>query len=246
MGKESEVKGVIGVVVAAYPDGESGDQALKTMKEAKELEYIYFEDAAVIRQDADGDVHYEETDDMSTGKGSGIGALIGGVIGILGGPAGVVLGAGAGAIVGGAAAHGDAGFKDESLEQLGVALKPGSSALAVLADEKQLKSLREQVSDADIRTAVAELGDHLAAQLEEGKSAALGIILTEDGLALTEVASSEKVMDVIVAVADKDGVFSYTPEAKEEPENYYVRLDPTVSAATPDTSGVTRAGNLPG
>lgn len=246
MSKESEVKGFIGVVVAAFPDVESGDEALKTFKEAKELKYIYFEDAAVIRQDADGGVHYHETDDMSTGKGSGIGALIGGVIGILGGPAGVVIGAGAGAIVGGAAAHGDAGFNDESLEQLGVALKPGSSALALLANEKQLKSLREQVSDADIRTAVAELSDHLAAYLEEGKSVALGIVLTEEGLALTEVASSNKAMDVIVAVAAKDGVFADTSEPEEEPENYYVQLDPTVSAATPDTGGVTREGNLPG
>ena len=42
----------------------------------------------------------------------------------------LVLGAGAGAIVGGAAAHGDGGFRDESLSQLGVALKPGTSALA--------------------------------------------------------------------------------------------------------------------
>ena len=135
---------------------------------------------------------------------------------------------------------------DSFLSQLGVALNPGTSAFAALADEKQLKSLREQVSDADIRTAVAELGDHLAAYLEEGKSAAVGMVLTEEGLALTELASSEKVRDVIVAVAAKDGVFAYTPEQKEEPENYYIRMDPIVSAATPDTSGVTREGNLPG
>lgn len=116
----------------------------------------------------------------------------------------------------------------------------------MIVNEKYLKTLRERVSDADIRSAVAELSDHLAAQLEEGTSVALGIVLTEEGLALTEVASSEKVTDVIVTIAAKDGVFGYTPEPEEEPENYYVGLDPIVSAGTVDTGGVTREGNLPG
>ena len=77
-------------------------------------------------------MHYHETGDMSTGKGAGIGALIGGILGILGGPVGMVLGAGAGAAVGAAAAHGDAGFQDESLETIGVALNPGTSAVAAM------------------------------------------------------------------------------------------------------------------
>ena len=87
---------IVGILVSAFPEEASGEHALKVLKEAKELNYVYFEDAALIRQDADGDVHYHETGDMGTGKGSGIGAIIGGVIGILGGPAGVVAGAGAG------------------------------------------------------------------------------------------------------------------------------------------------------
>lgn len=246
MGQKNEVKGVVGVVIAAFPEEGAGDQALETMKEAKKLEYVYFENAAVIRQDAEGSVHYHETDDMSTGKGSGIGALIGGVVGILGGPAGVVIGAGAGAVIGGSAAHGDAGFKDKSLEKLGVALKPGTSAIALIADEKQFKKLREKASDADIRSTISDLSDHLSAYLEVGKSVALGIVLGDEGLALTEVASSVKVTDVIVAVAAKDGVYGIPHESQKEPENYFIPMDPIISAATPDTGGVTRQGNLPG
>ena len=86
----------------AFTDETIADQALDAMKAAKKQQQFYFEDAAVIRQDVNGKVHYHETGDMSTGKGAGIGALVGGVIGILGGPAGIALGAGAGAAVGGA------------------------------------------------------------------------------------------------------------------------------------------------
>ena len=67
-------------------------------------------------------MHYHETGDMSTGKGAGLGALVGGIIGILGGPPGIALGAGAGAAIGAVAAHGDAGFKNGSLDTIGVAL----------------------------------------------------------------------------------------------------------------------------
>ena len=90
----------VGFLVVAFTDEMAADQALDAMKAAKKQQQFYFEDAAVIRQDAQGKVQYHETGDMGAGKGAGIGALVGGVIGILGGPAGVVVGAGAGAAIG--------------------------------------------------------------------------------------------------------------------------------------------------
>ena len=112
----------VGFLVMAFPEETAADDALKAMKDAKKQGGFYYEDAAVIRQDAEGKVHYHETGDMSTRKGAGLGALVGGIIGILGGPAGIALGAGAGAAIGAVAAHGDAGFKNGSLDTIGVAL----------------------------------------------------------------------------------------------------------------------------
>ena len=60
----------------ALLDEVSADQALDAMKSAKKQGLFYFEDAAVIRQDAEGDVDYHETGDMTTGKGAGIGAAV--------------------------------------------------------------------------------------------------------------------------------------------------------------------------
>ena len=91
----------VGFLVVAFTDAAAADQALDAMKDAKRQQQFYFEDAAVIKQDAQGKVKYHETGDMGVGKGAGIGALVGGVLGILGGPGGVVLGVGAGAVVGG-------------------------------------------------------------------------------------------------------------------------------------------------
>lgn len=206
----------VGFLVMAFTEETAADQALSAMKEAKKQQQFYFEDAAVIRQDAQGKVHYHETGDMSTGKGAGVGALIGGIVGILGGPAGIVLGAGAGAAIGGAVAHPDKGFRNESLGTVGVALQPGTSAIAAITSRDFLKAVQQQVPIENIRAAVSNLAAELSAQLAEKKNVAIGLLLTQDGLAVKKIAANEDTAEVVGAVITDDGVLAgaavVTPE----------------------------------
>ena len=241
--QEKAVAGV-GILVAAFPEENAGEEALKALKQARKQRQVYFEDAAVIRQDAEGGVHYHETGDMSTGKGAGAGAIVGGLIGILGGPAGIVIGAGAGALVGGALAHGDAGFADDSLEQLGVALKPGTSAVALVTSGAFLHAVRKQADDAQLREALGNIDSELSARLEEGKSVALGMVLTEEGIAVQEVAANNEVAEVIGVVVTEDGVLAGEAVATEEGAAYAVAatdgeaVEYEVGAATEDAAAV--------
>ena len=196
----------VGFLVMAFTDEQTADQALDAMKEAKKQQKFYFEDAAVIRQDANGHVHYHETGDMSTGKGAGIGALVGGVLGILGGPAGVALGAGAGAAIGGAIAHGDKGFRNESLNTVGTALMPSTSAIAVITSRDFLKAVQQNVPIENIRAAISSLATELSNQLAAGKDVAIGLLLTEDGLAVKKIAADENSAEVVGAVITADGM----------------------------------------
>ena len=194
----------VGFLVVAFTDENSADQALDAMKEAKKQQQFYFENAAVIRQDANGKVHYKETGDMRMGKGAGAGALIGGVLGILGGPAGIAIGASAGAAIGAAVTHGDAGFRDESLHTVGLALKPGTSAVAAITSDAFIRAVQEQVPVEDIRTVVSNLAAEISAMLDEGKNVALGVLLAETGLAFKEVAIDENSAEVIGLVITDD------------------------------------------
>ena len=108
----------VGMLLANYTSKEGAASTYESLKRAMDAGQFYYEDAAVVSRDVDGTVSITEHGDMSTGKGAGIGALIGGVIGILGGPAGIAIGAGAGAAIGGVAAHSDAGFNNETLERI--------------------------------------------------------------------------------------------------------------------------------
>ena len=60
----------VGFLVLAFTEEQAADNALKALEDAKKHKQVYCEDAAVIRQDAAGKVHYRETGDMSTGKGA--------------------------------------------------------------------------------------------------------------------------------------------------------------------------------
>jgi uncharacterized membrane protein len=194
----------VGFLVMAFTSETAADDALKAMKEAKKQKQLYFEDAAVIRQDSEGKVHYHETGDMHMGKGAGTGALVGGILGILGGPAGVALGASAGAAIGAAAAHGDAGFRDESLKTVGVALKPGTSAVTAITSHAFLRAVQKEVSAVDIQIFVNNLASAISRRLDEGKNVALGILLAEHMLAIKEVAVDENSTEVVgMAITDE-------------------------------------------
>ena len=222
--EQTQAVAAVGFLVMAFPDENAGDEALKAMKDAKKHGEMYYEDAAVIRQDASGKVHYYETGDMSTGKGAGVGALVGGVIGILGGPAGVVLGASAGAAIGSIAAHGDADFKDENLETIGVALMPGTSAVAAITSEAFLKAVHQEVSEADMQESVANLAAEISRNLEAGKSMALGLILSEEGLAIREVAVDEHSTEIMGAVITDDAVVAGAAMITDEGAAYEVSI----------------------
>src|SRR5260221_14378896 len=76
------------VIVAAFNDLNGASQALTSLKEAKKERLIEIEDAAVLTKDSDGKIRIKETAAMRAGKGATIGAIAGGLVGLLAGPVG--------------------------------------------------------------------------------------------------------------------------------------------------------------
>jgi uncharacterized membrane protein len=225
----------------AFTDEMAADQALDALKAAKKQQQFYFENAAVIRQDGQGKVKYHETGDMGAGKGAGIGALVGGVLGILGGPAGVMVGAGVGAAAGAAIATRDSGFKNENLKTIGLALMPENSAVAVITSHDFLKAMQQQVPIEDIRTVVGNLAAEISAQLAAGKSVAIGLLLTPDGLAIKEIAADETSTQVVGAVITGDAAVVGAAVATADGAAYEV-VAATADGAVEEAGEVTDEG----
>lgn len=77
---------------------------------------------AVVSVKPDGTPHFIETKDWGAGRG----AALGGVLGLIGGPLGMIAGGTVGAL---AARLRDKGFRDEQLKQLGESLKQNESVV---------------------------------------------------------------------------------------------------------------------
>ena len=157
------------VIVAKFQEEETAEEALIVIGEARKQGAIDFEDAAVIKKDGEGQIHYKETTDVSTGRGAAIGGVIGGVLGLIGGPAGVAILGAAGAAVGGLAAHGDAGFKDERLEKLGEGLEPGTSAIVAVVAHVWVAEIEKQLADSAVEVTTHEMEEDMVDLMREGK-----------------------------------------------------------------------------
>ena len=83
---------------------------------------------------------------------------------------------------------------------------PNTSAVAVITSNDFLKAVQQQVPIEDIRTVVSNLAAELSAQLAAGNDVAIGLLLTEEGLAFKEIAANPESAQVIAAVITDEGV----------------------------------------
>ena len=197
------------VVVAAFQTEDAAKAAYKELKLAKKAKLISIDNAAILRKDEKGKLHIKETHDMGGGKGAGIGALVGGAIGLLTGGVGLVGAGAVGALVGGITAklH-DGGFKDERLKKIGDGLEPGTSALIAVVEHDWVDELQKELEDEATDIMVANLSADIAQQLQAGGELAFTAVTSEGGMAMERVASSEEGVDMTDVVATEDGVIA--------------------------------------
>jgi uncharacterized membrane protein len=169
------------LIVAAFQDEKSANEALKMLKEARREKLIGIVNAAVLRKDEKGKLHIKETADMGGGKGAALGGVAGAAIGLIAGPA-LLVPAAVGALVGGLAAKlRDSGFQNERLKMIGDGLKPGSSAIVAVVEHKWVAQVEQAMAEAGADAVTAALSAEIAAQLEAGHEAAYTAIASEQG-----------------------------------------------------------------
>lgn len=113
---------------------------------------------AVLFVKPDGSPKFIESKDWGGGRG----ALLGGAIGIIGGPLGMIAGGGIGAL---AAKLRDSGFKNDQLEQLGKSLGPNSSAVVVEIAADSIDKAKELIKPLGAKEVVVEDIDSSVAAL---------------------------------------------------------------------------------
>lgn len=142
----SEIQNVH-LVVAYFEDEDAAREALSELKEAHKKDDLPLEGAAVVHREAEDKLDLKEVGDTHAKRGAGVGALIGGALGALFGPLGVIGGGAIGAYYGGiVAAAVDEGIPNEALEEIGAMLPVGGTALVVLTSEEQAREIESELA----------------------------------------------------------------------------------------------------
>jgi hypothetical protein len=135
-----------------------------------------------------------------------VGALVGGIVGLLAGPVGWLAGGGAlvGAFSAKAAQH---GFPIERVKELGEGLKPGTSAVVAVVEHKWVLEAERILQQQNADYMIHALSEDIATQLGEGKDVAYTAVATEQGLAAARLAGNESDAEYSRMVATSGGTY---------------------------------------
>lgn len=115
---------------------------------------------AVLYVQPNGKAKFTESKDWGAGRG----ALLGGAIGLIGGPVGVLAAGGIGALT---SKLRDSGFKNDELERLGETLGPNSSAVVIEIASDAVKVAEQIVQPLGVNEVVVQSVDASVASLFE-------------------------------------------------------------------------------
>ena len=216
------------VLFAVYgtEDGAAGavDQ-LKQMDKDKTIDIV---DAATLVKDADGHTSVKQESLPTVKKGLGVGALIGGAVGLLFPPsilASAAIGAGIGA---GTAKLAQMALEDDDLKQAADELEPGSSAFIAIVENTWAEQLKTAISGYD------KLAEHAMGAEAAG---VIGSVEADEGSAVYGTAASADGTAVEFAAAtDGDTVAGQVTAAAVDDEGN-VAIDQRAGVAAADDAG---------
>jgi len=139
------------LIYAVYEGEDTAAQVFKTMKANQKETGEHIVSYAIVSKDMKGKTHVRD----QRKKDAKVGAILGAVIGVLGGPAGAAAGAAAGGSLGYLTGN-EVGISREMVDDMKASLTPGSSALAVVLDDRWVQDVEKGLRQAQARKVVAE------------------------------------------------------------------------------------------
>jgi uncharacterized membrane protein len=159
------------VVVIGFTEPSKAYQALSVLKSCDADGRIALESAAVVERTAEGALNVPESADNDEFVGMASGSLVGMLIGVLGGPVGMLLGWGGGAMMGGAFDLDRAVTSDEALTVLGTAIPAGSTAVIANVEEPAVEVIDGEMAKLGGEVTRRPVGDVMA-ELDAAEAAA--------------------------------------------------------------------------
>ncbi|MBC8078051.1 MAG: DUF1269 domain-containing protein [Chloroflexales bacterium] len=156
------------LVVSAFKSPAGAGLALAALVDAKSEVLQGIKELATVRRGNDAQLHIQESNDMSPGSTAYGGGTVGLLIGILGGPLGMLIGGATGALIGGLGGKLiDTGIPDARLREIGALLAPNTSAIVAFVAPERAQPLMDALAQgggtALAQPVAADMPERLAA-----------------------------------------------------------------------------------
>ena len=156
---------VYNILAFTFDGQDTAKQTVKDIKSSGALEGYKIDAQAIIEQDSKGKVHIHEPGHGVWG--AVIGGTVGGLLGLIGGPVGVLALAVSGAAVGGVAGHLDRAIPKDDMEQIGEAMTPNSSGFLLLLEDTYSEGAIDSLSDYNANVVTLTVGDELSDEIAQ-------------------------------------------------------------------------------
>jgi uncharacterized membrane protein len=154
------------VIAVSFDDDGNAYKALTLLEELASQRRIDVQEAVVVARGDDGQVVTKDSVESSTPPATATGGTLGLLIGIIGGPLGVLVGGTYGLFVGSLFDISDADAADSALGSISSSVKVGHTALLAVVDEPNTEIVDAAMSDLGgtvARRAMAEVEAEIAA-----------------------------------------------------------------------------------
>jgi uncharacterized membrane protein len=165
MSKEKKEKSAVYNIVAFnFAGKDTAKETVKDIKKSGALEGQAIVAEVIVEQDEKGKVHTHEPGHGTVG--SVVGAVGGGLLGLIGGPAGLLAWTVGGAVVGGAAGkYLGRPFSKGDLKEIGAAMSPDTSAFLLLVEDIGSESVVDSLKGYNANVVTLTVGDELSGQI---------------------------------------------------------------------------------
>lgn len=154
------------VVAFVFDTKELAEGIAKDVEAHMILDKYHIVAKAVVTKDENSEVHFHGPKGHES-QGVLAGFAAGGVLGLLGGPVGVLAFSVGGAVVGGIAGHfqGTRSLHEEDLQEFGDALKPNNSAYLILASSPDTDNVKLSMEGYKATVVTLPVGEELCAEI---------------------------------------------------------------------------------
>jgi len=166
-------------VIAIFDSEAGAEEALSTLKANRKEALQGIQAAVAMRKDTDGRVHYKDVG-LTPAKGAVAGVVLGAVVGIATGGAGLALGA-LGAMLGGVVGkrNREGKIASEQVNQVVASIRSGSSALLLIVEQEVTAAFETTLADVGAQTFTVDISADLAAKLDPHGEAAHNALMEQ-------------------------------------------------------------------